>query len=275
MKRSIRGRSTWRWAPWGRLSSRARRARHARRAQPHTLGSLSFPRPRQLSLSGRRSSVSSSGLSPAWSGTDWRRCPCRTPSWVTVLVLAVAVVGFAIWNAWLRPVAVQVARGERDVAVQVFGLGTVEARVTSQVGFKVAGVLVDLRADVGDRVAKGAVLARLDDREQQRAGRPRQGGGRTGRKPTCKKPRPASRRPRRTTPMPRASMNAGKSWLQSNTASVETAQTAKAAQRCGAGRSRPGQQRCRWWPRPPSTTPRRKQQLQTVDAWIFTRCRAL
>ena len=50
--------------------------------------------------------------------------------------------------------------------VQVFGLGTVEARVTSKVGFKVSGVLVDLRADVGDRVAKGAVLARLDDREQ-------------------------------------------------------------------------------------------------------------
>ena len=52
------------------------------------------------------------------------------------------------------------------MAVQVFGLGTVEARVTSKVGFKVSGVLVDLRADVGDRVAKGAVLARLDDREQ-------------------------------------------------------------------------------------------------------------
>jgi HlyD family secretion protein len=34
------------------------------------------------------------------------------------------------------------------------------------VGFKVSGVLVDLRADVGDRVAKGKVLARLDDREQ-------------------------------------------------------------------------------------------------------------
>jgi HlyD family secretion protein len=43
----------------------------------------------------------------------------------------------------------------------------VEARVTSQVGFKVAGVLVDLRADVGQRVAKGALLARLDDREQR------------------------------------------------------------------------------------------------------------
>ena len=59
------------------------------------------------------------------------------------------------------------ARGERDVAVRVFGLGTVEARVQSKIGFKVSGVLADLEADVGDRVAKGVVLARLDSREQQ------------------------------------------------------------------------------------------------------------
>ena len=75
-----------------------------------------------------------------------------------------AVVG--AWAILLRPIRVQVTHVERDVPVQVFGLGTVEARVTSKVGFKVAGVLVDLRADVGERVAKGAVLARLDDREQ-------------------------------------------------------------------------------------------------------------
>ena len=49
---------------------------------------------------------------------------------------------------------------------QVFGLGTVEARVASKVGFKVAGVLTELKADVGDRVQRGAVLGRLDDREQ-------------------------------------------------------------------------------------------------------------
>ena len=73
---------------------------------------------------------------------------------------------FAIWSTYFAAVKVEVAKPERDVAVQVFGLGTVEARVTSKVGFKVAGVLVDLAADVGDRVAKGAVLARLDDREQ-------------------------------------------------------------------------------------------------------------
>ncbi len=77
---------------------------------------------------------------------------------------AVAVVG--AWSLFLRPIRVDALTFQQNVPVQVFGLGTVEARVTSKVGFKVSGVLVDLRADVGDHVAKGAVLARLDDREQ-------------------------------------------------------------------------------------------------------------
>ena len=84
---------------------------------------------------------------------------------VLVAVLAAAVAGG--WALFLSPVDVQVSQFERDVPVQVFGLGTVEARVTSKVGFKVSGVLVELGADVGDRVAKGAVLGRLDDREQR------------------------------------------------------------------------------------------------------------
>jgi HlyD family secretion protein len=86
----------------------------------------------------------------------------------SVVVLALVVgAGVVAWALVFRPVAVLIARVERDVPVQVFGLGTVEARVTSKVGFKVSGVLVELKADVGDRVAKGAVLARLDDREQR------------------------------------------------------------------------------------------------------------
>jgi HlyD family secretion protein len=84
---------------------------------------------------------------------------------VALVVLAAAVAG--AWSLFFRPIAVQVARPESNVAVQVFGLGTVEARITSKIGFKVSGVLVDLRADVGDRVAKGVVLAGLDDREQR------------------------------------------------------------------------------------------------------------
>ena len=86
---------------------------------------------------------------------------------LVAILLAVVVAGSAgAWEFFFSPVNVQVSQVERDVPVQVFGLGTVEARVTSRVGFKVSGVLVELRADVGDRVSKGAVLARLDDREQ-------------------------------------------------------------------------------------------------------------
>ena len=85
---------------------------------------------------------------------------------LVIVLAAIAAAGAGAWATLLRPITVQVSHAEANVAVQVFGLGTVEARVTSKVGFKVSGVLVDLRADVGDRVAKGAVLARLDDREQ-------------------------------------------------------------------------------------------------------------
>ncbi|MEJ2378025.1 MAG: hypothetical protein P8Y71_22465 [Pseudolabrys sp.] len=89
-----------------------------------------------------------------------------------LILLAAAVVvavaaGFGAWAKFFSPVKVPVAHPAANVAVQVFGLGTVEARVASKVGFKIAGLLVDLRADVGNRVAKGAVLARLDDREQK------------------------------------------------------------------------------------------------------------
>ncbi len=88
---------------------------------------------------------------------------------IVVLLGALAIVAgaaFVGWSLVLRPIEVRTAQAERDVAVQVFGLGTVEARVQSKIGFKVAGVLVELAADIGDRFTKGAVLGRLDSREQ-------------------------------------------------------------------------------------------------------------
>lgn len=85
---------------------------------------------------------------------------------VAVLLAVIAAAGAGAWTLFLRPIGVQIAQAERNVPVEVFGLGTVEARVMSKVGFKVAGVLLDLRADVGERVAKDSVLGRLNDREQ-------------------------------------------------------------------------------------------------------------
>ena len=86
---------------------------------------------------------------------------------VGIVVLAVAVGAAAVAYVRFSSVAVTALRPENDVAIKVFGLGTIEARVLSKVGFKVAGTLTDLRADHGDLIKVGQVLARIDDREQQ------------------------------------------------------------------------------------------------------------
>lgn len=80
---------------------------------------------------------------------------------------AVALAGLLIGRTMLGAVAVEVAVPSRDVPIRVYGLGTIEAKVASKIGFAVAGTLVDLRADAGEVVAKGQVLARLDDGEQR------------------------------------------------------------------------------------------------------------
>ncbi|MDI1343603.1 MAG: hypothetical protein PSV22_05830, partial [Pseudolabrys sp.] len=66
---------------------------------------------------------------------------------IVLLALVAAGIGILLgaWAMYFRAITVQVAAVQRDVPVQVFGLGTVEARVTSKVGFKVSGVLVDLQ----------------------------------------------------------------------------------------------------------------------------------
>ena len=100
-----------------------------------------------------------SGALPPW------RPSRRLLVLVALIALLAALAGFVGWAVFLRPVAVEVAPVSGNVPVQVFGLGTVSARVQSNVGFKVAGVLVALNADSGDRVAAGSVLAQLDARE--------------------------------------------------------------------------------------------------------------
>jgi HlyD family secretion protein len=83
----------------------------------------------------------------------------------TAVVIILIGLGYFFYTS--RPVLVQIASTERDVPVRVFGLGTVEARVLSKVGFEVGATLVDLNADHGDRVRKGQVLARLNSGEQE------------------------------------------------------------------------------------------------------------
>lgn len=83
-----------------------------------------------------------------------------------VLIPVVAAAGLA-WQRHWRPLDVPVAGVAQDVPVTVFGLGAVEARILSRIGFEVAGRLIEVSADHGDRVAAGAVLARLDSASQE------------------------------------------------------------------------------------------------------------
>lgn len=84
---------------------------------------------------------------------------------LAILGVATIVLGgvFAMRSA---PVSTTVLQPETDVPIRVFGLGTVEARVLSRTGFKVAGTLTSLRADHGDTVTAGQKLAAIDSDEQ-------------------------------------------------------------------------------------------------------------
>lgn len=79
------------------------------------------------------------------------------------LVVAVAVIA-GLYLLVGRPLPVTIAGPERDVAIEVYGLGSVEGRHVAAIGFEVAGTLRALHADQGDRVAAGTVLAELDSR---------------------------------------------------------------------------------------------------------------
>ena len=66
-----------------------------------------------------------------------------------------------------RPLTVTVVRPESDVALRIYGLGTVEARILSRAGFEVGGALTALAVDADDRVAPGQEMASLHAAEQE------------------------------------------------------------------------------------------------------------
>lgn len=86
-----------------------------------------------------------------------------------LLALAIAaLVGAAGWFFLTeRPIAVPVVALEKDVPVRVYGLGTVEARIVSRIGFEVGAAITELAVDSGDSVTKDRVLARLHTAEQE------------------------------------------------------------------------------------------------------------
>jgi HlyD family secretion protein len=87
----------------------------------------------------------------------------------TRYALTAATIAGLIWAGMSisanRPIPVEVISPAHNVPVRVFGLGTVEARVLSKIGFEVGATLVELKVDHGDRVSKGQILARLNSGE--------------------------------------------------------------------------------------------------------------
>jgi HlyD family secretion protein len=85
-------------------------------------------------------------------------------------LILIAIAALALGGAtayYNRPLQVETASVQKNVPVRVFGLGTVEARVLSKIGFEVGATLAELNVDHGDRVSEGQVLARLNFGEQE------------------------------------------------------------------------------------------------------------
>lgn len=85
----------------------------------------------------------------------------------SVGLLLLAAAGSAYAFVSLRPIDVTVAPVAENVPVRVFGLGTVEARILSRIGFEVGAAITELNADHGDVVTTGQVLARLHSTQQE------------------------------------------------------------------------------------------------------------
>lgn len=81
--------------------------------------------------------------------------------------LVVALVSGFLLAKRLKPVEVFALPAEKNVPVQVYGLGSLEAHTVSKIGFKISGTLTKLNVDHGDLVKEGDVLALLDPAEQE------------------------------------------------------------------------------------------------------------
>ncbi len=79
--------------------------------------------------------------------------------------VALALLAAAAWWARQRSAApvVVAAVGVQEVVEEVRGPGVVDARIVATVGARISGVVSEVLVDVGDHVAAGALLARLED----------------------------------------------------------------------------------------------------------------
>lgn len=81
--------------------------------------------------------------------------------WIYGALGVVAVAG-AVGFLLQRPLTLRGVALESDVPLRIYGLGTVEARVLSRVGFEAGAALTRLSVDSGDRVTRGQEIAALN-----------------------------------------------------------------------------------------------------------------
>ena len=109
-------------------------------AEPHSIGSLGFPLTASIVIGATAIVAFLVGLA---FGVVWNWLTAATKltraTWVIAILVIAAGAGFAAWALFLSPIKAPAATIQSDVAVEVFGLGTIEARVESKVGFKVVG----------------------------------------------------------------------------------------------------------------------------------------
>jgi HlyD family secretion protein len=80
------------------------------------------------------------------------------------LAVAAAVIAFVVYRLRFAPVSVDAGvAAVGPVVTEVMGTGTLEARVSATIGPKISGLVTQVLADQGDRVAKGQLLATLYD----------------------------------------------------------------------------------------------------------------
>ena len=85
---------------------------------------------------------------------------------VLLSVCVIAAVILVIFYLKNKSLSVEIATTEKNVVVNVYGLGTVEVKIKSSIGFEVSAPITELYADQGDSVKKGTVLAQLQNAEQ-------------------------------------------------------------------------------------------------------------
>jgi len=93
----------------------------------------------------------------------------RIKQWTWTLlkaILVVALIAGVVYQWKFSPLAVRSHTVQRGgIVAEVMGTGTLEARVSATISPKIAGRVVEILVDQGQRVTVGDVLVRLDDDE--------------------------------------------------------------------------------------------------------------